>query len=48
MLSSNPELDHRRAAARSHTRAGLGFVDEAGDIFRRYFHDVEIFTSPAP
>ena len=27
---------------------GLGFVDEAGEIFRQYFYDVEIYTSPAP
>ena len=27
---------------------GLGFVDEAGNVFRQYFYDVEIFTSPAP
>jgi len=27
---------------------GLGFVDEAGEVFRQYFYDVEIFTSPAP
>ena len=26
---------------------GLGFVDEAGEVFRQYFYDVEIFTSPA-
>lgn len=27
---------------------GLGFVDEAGAIYRQYFYDVEIHTSPAP
>jgi hypothetical protein len=27
---------------------GLGFVDEAGEIYRQYFYDVEIYTSPAP
>jgi hypothetical protein len=27
---------------------GLGFVDEAGEVFRQYFYDVEIYTSPAP
>lgn len=27
---------------------GLGFVDEAGEAFRQYFYDVEIYTSPAP
>ena len=27
---------------------GLGFVDEAGEVFRQYFYDVEICTSPAP
>ena len=27
---------------------GLGFVDEAGEVFRQYFYDVEIYTSPVP
>ena len=27
---------------------GLGFVDEAGEIYRQYFYDVEIYTSTAP
>ncbi len=27
---------------------GLGFVDDAGETFRQYFYDVEIYTSPAP
>lgn len=27
---------------------GLGFVDEAGDTYRQFYYDVEIFTSPAP
>ena len=27
---------------------GLGFVDEAGDTYRQYYYDIEIFTSPAP
>ena len=27
---------------------GLGFVDEAGEVFRQYFYDVEIYTSPTP
>ena len=27
---------------------GLGFVDEAGEVFRQYFYDIGIFTSPAP
>lgn len=27
---------------------GLGFVDDAGDTYRQYYYDVEIFTSPAP
>lgn len=27
---------------------GLGLVDEAGEFFRQYFYDVEIYTSPAP
>lgn len=27
---------------------GLGFVDEAGETFRQYFYDVEIYTPPAP
>ena len=27
---------------------GLGFVDEAGEIYRQYFYDVEIYTPPAP
>ena len=27
---------------------GLGFVDESGEVFRQYFYDVEVYTSPAP
>lgn len=27
---------------------GLGFVDEAGEVVRQYFYDVEIYTSPTP
>ena len=27
---------------------GLGLVDEAGDTYRQFYYDVEIFTSPAP
>jgi len=27
---------------------GPGFVDEAVEVFRQYFYDVEIYTSPAP
>ena len=27
---------------------GLGFVDEAGDVFRQFFYDVEIYIPPAP
>lgn len=27
---------------------GLGFVDEAGEVFRQYFYDIEIYASPAP
>jgi hypothetical protein len=26
---------------------GLGFVDEAGDTYRQYYYDVEIYTPPA-
>lgn len=27
---------------------GFGFVDEAGNVFRQCFYDIEIFTSPIP
>jgi len=27
---------------------GLGFVDEAGDTYRQFYFDLELFTSPAP
>jgi len=27
---------------------GLGFVNEAGDTYRQFYYDVEVFTSPAP
>ncbi|WP_421076939.1 hypothetical protein [Microbacterium sp. IO18] len=27
---------------------GLGFVDDAGEVFRQFYYDLEIFTSPAP
>lgn len=27
---------------------GLGFVDEAGEVFRQFYYDLEIYTSPAP
>src|SRR4051794_24482467 len=27
---------------------GLGFVNEAGEIFQQYFYDVEITTPPTP
>ena len=27
---------------------GLGFVDAAGDPYRQFYYDLEIYTSPAP
>ncbi len=27
---------------------GLGLADDAGDTYRQFYYDVEIFTSPAP
>lgn len=44
-----PRLEVTVARLLERDRAdGAGFVDEAGNTYRQYYYDVEVFTSPTP